>query len=252
MRIIKEAYTKEEVKQRVADTRNIIEALKDSLSILQSALSDIGDTDLARSARLIFIDVDDISTDFSDSFSEYLNDSEDEEEVDIDIDDEMGVEESLSESSRTEYDVSELEKVVRSTLSKYGFDFEHGYSLDFAEKNSGSIPYIEVECADGLDWKDFSRIEKIFSKLSKNELGGFAITVNPGKEHVNGELLSIIFDPRGMKYYFANEGLNEDTVKTSDGKWTNKGDTGETHGKFNTKKEADAQRKAIFASGWKK
>lgn len=44
--------------------------------------------------------------------------------------------------------------------------------------------------------------------------------------------------------------LKEDTVKTKDGKWTNKGDEG-THGKFRTKKEADAQRKAMFANGLK-
>ena len=43
--------------------------------------------------------------------------------------------------------------------------------------------------------------------------------------------------------------LYEDTVKTSDGKWTNKGKEG-THGKFKTKKQADAQRKAMFANGY--
>jgi len=41
---------------------------------------------------------------------------------------------------------------------------------------------------------------------------------------------------------------NEDTVK-QDGKWVNKGDDG-THGKFKTKKAADAQRKAMFANGY--
>ncbi|MBQ3420559.1 MAG: hypothetical protein IJH34_02585 [Romboutsia sp.] len=46
-----------------------------------------------------------------------------------------------------------------------------------------------------------------------------------------------------------DEAIKEDTVKTSDGKWTNKGDEG-THGKFKTKKEADAQRKAMFANGY--
>lgn len=44
--------------------------------------------------------------------------------------------------------------------------------------------------------------------------------------------------------------MNEDTIKTKGGKWTNKGDEG-THGKFRTKKEADAQRKAMFANGFK-
>lgn len=47
------------------------------------------------------------------------------------------------------------------------------------------------------------------------------------------------------------ESLEEDTEKTSKGKWVNRGDTGETHGEFKTKKEADAQRKAMFARGWK-
>ncbi len=45
------------------------------------------------------------------------------------------------------------------------------------------------------------------------------------------------------------ESLDEDTIKQ--GKhWVNKGKAG-THGKFATKKEADAQRKAMFANGYK-
>ena len=47
------------------------------------------------------------------------------------------------------------------------------------------------------------------------------------------------------------EELQEDTVKTKNGKWTNRGDNGETHGTFRTKKEADAQRKAMYANGYK-
>ena len=46
-----------------------------------------------------------------------------------------------------------------------------------------------------------------------------------------------------------DESLEEDTVKTSDGKWVNKGKEG-THGKFKTKKAADEQRKAMFANGY--
>lgn len=44
------------------------------------------------------------------------------------------------------------------------------------------------------------------------------------------------------------ESLEEDTVKKGN-KWVNKGDEG-THGEFKTKKEADAQRKAMFANGY--
>ena len=46
-----------------------------------------------------------------------------------------------------------------------------------------------------------------------------------------------------------NESLDEDTIKQN-GKWVNKGKEG-THGTFKTKKEADAQRKAMFAQGYK-
>ena len=46
-----------------------------------------------------------------------------------------------------------------------------------------------------------------------------------------------------------SEELKEDTVKQN-GKWVNKGKEG-THGKFKTKKAADAQRKAMFARGYK-
>ena len=47
-----------------------------------------------------------------------------------------------------------------------------------------------------------------------------------------------------------DESLLEDTIKNSKGKWVNKGKEG-THGEFDTKKEADAQRKAMFANGYK-
>lgn len=47
-------------------------------------------------------------------------------------------------------------------------------------------------------------------------------------------------------------GIKEDTVKTRDGKWANVGKDGKADsGKFKTKKEADAQRKAMFAKGFK-
>lgn len=46
--------------------------------------------------------------------------------------------------------------------------------------------------------------------------------------------------------------IKEDTVKTKDGKWANVGDDGKADsGKFKTKKEADAQRRAMFAKGFK-
>lgn len=46
------------------------------------------------------------------------------------------------------------------------------------------------------------------------------------------------------------ESLDEDIVKTSKGKWVNKGKEG-THGEFTTKKKAREQQKAMFAQGFK-
>lgn len=45
--------------------------------------------------------------------------------------------------------------------------------------------------------------------------------------------------------------LSEDTIQKKNGKWTNRGKDGQEHGEFDTKEEADAQRKAMFARGFK-
>lgn len=63
-----------------------------------------------------------------------------------------------------------------------------------------------------------------------------------------GDHLTMEFDINECEINYND--LEEDTVKTRKGKWVNKGKAG-THGTFNTKKEADAQRKAMFASGYK-
>ena len=47
----------------------------------------------------------------------------------------------------------------------------------------------------------------------------------------------------------ASTDITADTVKKGN-KWVNRGDTGEEHGEFKTKKEADAQRRAMFSKGF--
>lgn len=66
-------------------------------------------------------------------------------------------------------------------------------------------------------------------------------------EATNNEHLKNVVQEEREKH--TNE-LNEDTVKQGN-KWVNKGDSGKTHGKFNTKKQADAQRKAMYANNFK-
>ena len=63
--------------------------------------------------------------------------------------------------------------------------------------------------------------------------------------HIDEVNLDRVWD----RFYKQNESLTEDTVKQGNA-WVNKGKEG-THGKFKTKKAADAQRKAMFANGHK-
>ena len=104
-------------------------------------------------------------------------------------------------------------------------------------------------------------------KAAKNEIV-FNYPSSPRKSGLNAqEVKDIIIDEYGVEPELvsgtksapvwkvllnSSKNISEDTVKTRDGKWTNCGDSGETHGEFRTKKQADAQRKAIYASGWKK
>ena len=53
-----------------------------------------------------------------------------------------------------------------------------------------------------------------------------------------------------VKDVVSGESLKEDTVKNRNGNWTNRGNSGKEHGEFKTKKEADAQRKAMYANGY--
>lgn len=57
------------------------------------------------------------------------------------------------------------------------------------------------------------------------------------------------YNQSGEERPWANASLTEDTIKQN-GKWVNKGKEG-NHGKFKTKKQADAQRKAMFANRYK-
>lgn len=104
-------------------------------------------------------------------------------------------------------------------------------------------------------------------KAAKNEII-FNYPSSPRKSGLNAqEVKDIIIDEYGVEPELvsgtksapvwkvllnSSKNISEDTVKTRDGKWTNRGDSGKTHGEFRTKKQADAQRKAIYASGWKK
>ena len=113
---------------------------------------------------------------------------------------------SFDESLKEDYSASDLERAVKSALSRFGFDYEHGYSFDFITKERGNKPHLEVECADGLDWKDYKLISRMFSRGPSHWFNGIPIYVSPGKEHIDGGLLSVLFSP---KYDDIDESLKE-------------------------------------------
>ena len=90
--------------------------------------------------------------------------------------------------------------------------------------------------------REFDRAKENPEKWFKE----WTIDLFPSKK----ELIRAFKSEPAYKSIFDGIELNEDTVKTSSGKWVNKGKEG-THGTFKTKKAADAQRKAMFANGYK-
>ena len=123
------------------------------------------------------------------------------------------------------------------------FDDDFGFGESLNERKSLKKLPTEVTIKD-VDIDNIDDIEDfIMDYLDKNissKVGfeGFEYDVE-GKDIL---VYDIMWD---MDY---DESLEEDTIKKGN-KWVNKGKEG-THGEFKTKKEADAQRKAMFANGY--
>ena len=148
-------------------------------------------------------------------------------------------------------------------MDEYGFDEDvwdneiyavrdaYGMSTDDYDEslNEGSEPYYEPPTIGNVS--DISELN-VGDRISHSYYGeGTIENIKDGKVYAsfdgfNGKR---IFEKGGLRYLSkTDESLTEDTVK-QDGKWVNKGKEG-INGKFKTKKEADAQRKAMFANGF--
>lgn len=134
-----------------------------------------------------------------------------------------------------------------------------GKDVDFDDDDISDITLDECDgMIDTEDYVDFETIDEDYRDELVNDLVKKAFTKEQAEylvSHDEGMAEYLAYgdaDNDDFEYYikYINKRLNEDTVKTSKGKWVNKGEEG-THGTFDTKKEADAQRKAMFASGWK-
>ncbi len=96
-------------------------------------------------------------------------------------------------------------------------------------------------------WKRMQNGESVYV-IASVDGEGFDSVVREGIFNIIEQALNIEYDTI-YNTWLNPKKLTEDTIKQN-GKWVNKGKEG-THGKFKTKKEANAQRKAMFANGYK-
>ena len=122
---------------------------------------------------------------------------------------------SINEGFNKKYINESIANEVKDILNKNGYNTNVEGASDYIE---AAAEYIEMNHDFGYKYP----VEQWFEETVQNY-------------------------PEDLK--FMKECLKEDTIK-QDNKWVNKGDSGKTHGKFKTKKEADAQRKAMFANGF--
>ena len=100
------------------------------------------------------------------------------------------------------------------------------------------------------DKDDRAQLDRKLRYLNlKKELTGKDALIKGDKENIERFMLWLGLTSNRFSE-IKEESLKEDTIKQN-GKWVNKGKEG-THGIFKTKKAADAQRKAMFANGFKK
>lgn len=98
--------------------------------------------------------------------------------------------------------------------------------------------YGDYEVIAGKYDEELNKNSKVFDSV----LQGFK---EFGELTDNKELLKRIDETKTA------EAVDEDVVKKANGKWTNRGDDGKEHGEFDTKAEAEAQMRAMYARGYK-
>jgi len=131
-----------------------------------------------------------------------------------------------------DYDEEQLNNLIMEWETKY-HELLNKDNLTADDINSFIEQIYELRkegLASGSEWD----VKNLTFKEFRNR--GYLDHLKELKNEIRGKELSL-------------ESLAEDTEKVKDHKWVNKGKEG-THGEFKTKKEADAQRKAMFANGF--
>lgn len=124
--------------------------------------------------------------------------------------------------------------------------------INFLEDNLGGVKFNKNSYGDytlkNAVPEDLDEIKSLLKDLGYTSRFNQEDFISPDKSTA----ITTWFDGTDISLFFVfrrDKDLAEDTVKRN-GKWVNKGKDG-THGTFKTKKAADAQRKAMFANGYK-
>lgn len=153
-----------------------------------------------------------------------------------------------------------IKKDLADKVISYPDDYEDDLDESTQVADVSSDKVCDIDLIDE-DWRDGSFTEEDLGKyLDKINKDTHAIKYSLEKmidkhPEYKTEMLSQIAsikDTFSFMYDNLSEDLEvtEDTVKRGN-KWVNVGKSGKTHGEFRTKKQADAQRRAMFAQGYK-
>lgn len=130
--------------------------------------------------------------------------------------------------------LNQIDEIKTSETFEEGTIHKSIYTIDYVDNTGASFK-------DRIKASSEEDALKKFNKKSKNFVNGVRkIKGHPYIDYLDDDAS-----------YNEIDDFTEDTVRKSNGKWTNRGDDGEEHGEFSTKAKADAQRKAVFAKGYK-
>lgn len=138
------------------------------------------------------------------------------------------------------YKVSKLEDSIR----------KGGYVAHWEDDSDNGLGY------DNRGWISFDKKNYVLHNEASKPIKDFMYVISAydrqPKKSVADKLIATTVSMFGDDVVGADgAGINEDTVKRN-GKWVNVGKDGKADsGKFRTKKEADAQRRAMYAHGYK-
>ena len=129
-----------------------------------------------------------------------------------------------------------ISKETRDKIRKAGFTITRDQYGDY-----------EVTAATKVGASELSHDFDEYQKWVDYDMKRYGRVSAETRRKIRDAGFTITRDQYGDYEVTACDDIYGDTVKKGN-KWVNRGDTGEEHGEFDTKKEADAQRRAMFVN----